>query len=129
MNKFIGVGRMVNAPVHKQTPNGVSVCTFSIAINRRMNRDVTDFINVVAWRGLADTCAKFLVKGQQVAVIGELQNRSYEDQTGTKRYITEIVADEVEFLAKPNGQATPTTPGAELFAELGEELPEEDLPF
>lgn len=133
MIKVYLVGRLTKAPEHKQTPNGISVCTFSVATNRRMNREITDFFNVVAWRGLADTCSKFLVKGQQVAVIGELQNRSYEDQTGTKRYITEIVADEVEFLAKPgaqpNGQATPTTPGAELFAELGEELPEEDLPF
>ena len=129
MIKVYLVGRLTKAPEHKQTPNGISVCTFSVATNRRMNREVTDFFNVVAWRGLADTCAKFLVKGQQVAVIGELQNRSYKDQTGAKRYVTEIVADEVEFLAKPNGQATPTTPDAELFAELGEELPEEDLPF
>ena len=70
-----------------------------------MNREVTDYFNIVAWRGLADTCARYLVKGQQVAVEGELQTRSYDGKDGVKRYVTEIVADNVEFLARPNGAA------------------------
>lgn len=142
MNKWFGIGRLTKAPEQKQTQNGVAVCTFSIAVNRRMNREQTDFFNVVAWRGLAETCAKYLSKGQQVAVIGELQTRTYEDKNGAKRSVTEVVAEEVEFLAKSNGNAqTGAQSGeepkgayemtsAEYFArQMGAELIESDLPF
>ena len=101
MNKVYMIGRLTNAPEQRQTQNGVAVCTFSMAVNRRSNREVTDYFNIVAWRGLAETCAKYLVKGQRVAICGELQTRSYDDKNGTKRYVTEIIADDVEFLDKP----------------------------
>ncbi|MBR4079191.1 MAG: single-stranded DNA-binding protein [Christensenellaceae bacterium] len=145
MNKVFLIGRLTNAPENRQTPNGVSVTTFSVAVNRRMNREVTDYFNIVAWRGLADTCARYLVKGQQVAVEGELQTRSYDGKDGVKRYVTEIVADNVEFLAKPNGAAGAAAApfpaqepmgkgrpsGADMFAqEMGDVLMEdEELPF
>ena len=101
MNKVFIVGRLTRDPEHRTTPNGISVTTFSVAVTRRMNREESDFLNVVTWRGLADNCGKYLVKGQQVAVCGELRTRSYDAKDGTKRYVTEIQTDDVEFLAKP----------------------------
>lgn len=143
MNKAFLIGRLTNAPEQRQTPSGVSVCTFGIAVNRRMNREMTDYFNIVAWRGLAETCAKYLVKGQQVAVVGEIQTRSYDDKNGVKRYVTEIVAEDIEFLAKPNNAGSsagyqPAEPmgkgkpaGADMFAqEMGDVLmDDEELPF
>ncbi|MGI6665543.1 MAG: single-stranded DNA-binding protein [Christensenellaceae bacterium] len=105
MNKVFIVGRLTRAPEARTTPNGVSVTTFNVAVTRRMNREEADFINVVTWRGLADNCAKYLVQGQQVAVAGEIRTRNYEAQDGTRRYVTEIQADDVEFLARPGGGA------------------------
>ena len=101
MNNVFLTGRLTADPEAKTTPNGVSVTTFRMAVNRRFNRDQADFFSVVTWRGLADNCAKFLTKGQMVSVNGELQNRSYDDKDGIKRYVTEIIADNVEFLSKP----------------------------
>ncbi len=147
MNKVFLIGRLTAAPELRQTPDGISVCSFSIGVNRRMKRDVSDFFNIIAWRGLGENCAKFLVKGQQVAVCGEIQTRSYDDKNGVKRYVTEIVADDIEFLAKPAGapQAqggfTPPPPpappaqqsapsGAMFASDIGEAmLEDEELPF
>lgn len=143
MNKAFLIGRLTGTPEQRQTPSGVAVCTFSIAVNRRMNREMTDYFNIVAWRGLAETCAKYLVKGQQVAVVGEIQTRSYDDKNGVKRYVTEIVAEDIEFLAKPTGTSSGTgyqqaepmgkgkPAGADMFAqEMGDVLmDDEELPF
>ena len=123
MNKCIITGNLTKAPEARVTSNGTSVTTFTVAAQRRFKRDETDYINVVTWRGLADNCAKYLVKGQKVAVCGEIQTRSYEAQDGGRRYVTEIVADDVEFLNRPGG-------AQERESELGELLTEdEDLPF
>lgn len=70
-----------------------------------MNREEADFLTIVTWRGLADNCAKYLVQGQQVAVVGEIRTRSYEAKDGSRRYVTEIQADDVEFLEKPGALA------------------------
>ena len=142
MNKVFLIGRLVDAPEVKTTPSGVSVTTFRIGVNRRMNRDVSDFFTIVTWRGLADNCGKYLVKGQQVSVIGELQTRSYDDKNGVKRYITEISADAIEFLSKPSNTLGDTLStdtdetaktGAQSAAEGFEGIPvlleDEDLPF
>ena len=140
MNKVFIIGRLTRDPEHRTTPNGISVTTFSVAVTRRMKRDEADFLNVVAWRGLADTCAKYLVKGQRVAVAGELRTRTYDAKDGSKRYVTEIQADDVEFLEKPGAggssyerQEAPAQPSmeSEIFAsEMGETLMEdEQLPF
>ena len=103
-NKVFLIGNLTRKPELSSTPNGVSVCKFSIAVSREYsNADgerETDYFNIVTWRGLADNCAKFLDKGRKVSVIGSLQNRSYEDKDGVKRTVTEIVASEVEFLSK-----------------------------
>ena len=146
MNKIFLLGRVSQPPEQRTTGSGVSVTTFTVACNRRFNRDETDFIRVVTWRALADNCAKYLVKGQQVSVIGELHIRNYDDANGQRRSITEVVADEVEFLQRPQGtssgtsysqnnaaQAVPAPPANEenLFAsEMGGVLmDEEELPF
>ena len=99
----------------------------SVAVTRRMNREQADFFNVIAWRGLADNCAKYLVKGQQIAVAGELRTRSYEANDGSKRYLTEIQADDIEFLAKP-GAASASTDSFGGMREVGYE-DEDKLPF
>ncbi len=151
MNKVFLIGRLVEAPELRQTPDGTSVATFRIGVNRRFKRDVSDFFNIVVWRGTAENCAKYLVKGQQVSVVGELQTRNYEGKDGVKRYVTEIVADDVEFLQKPGGASpqgasydnsfgTPpppnqshsqNKPSGDFFAsDLGELMIEdEELPF
>lgn len=103
MNHCILIGNVTKDPELKTTPSGVSVCAFSIAVNRPHkgadgNREV-DFFNIITWRGLAENCAKYLTKGKKAAVSGEIQNRSYEDKDGNKRYVTEIIASDVEFLS------------------------------
>lgn len=102
MNKCILIGNLTKDPEISTTTNGVSVCRFTLAVTRRFansdgERD-TDFINIVAWRALADNCHKFIKKGSKVAVVGNIQSRSYDAADGSKRYVTEIVAEEVEFL-------------------------------
>ena len=102
MNKTILIGNLTRDPELTETPNGVAVCKFSIAVSRDYadadgNRE-TDFFNIVVWRGRAENCAKYLKKGNKVAIVGKLQNRSYEDKDGVKRTVTDIIADEVEFL-------------------------------
>ena len=103
MNKWHGIGNLTKDPELYETPNGVNVAKFTIAVQRRFsNADgerVVDFINCVAWRTTAENLHKFCKKGDKIAVVGELQTRSYEAQDGTKRFVTEIVADEVEFIS------------------------------
>ncbi|MDR0840135.1 MAG: single-stranded DNA-binding protein [Christensenellaceae bacterium] len=114
MNKVILIGNLTRDPEIRATGSGTNVCSFSIAVNRRFsNKDgekQTDFFNIVAWRQLADLCGKYLAKGRKVCVIGELQNRNYEGKDGTKRYTTEVIADEVEFLT-PRGDGSERSGG------------------
>ena len=108
MNKVILVGNLTRDPELTETPNGVAVCRFSIAVSRDYaNSDgtrETDFFNITVWRGRAENCGKYLKKGNKVAVVGSLQNRSYEDKDGIKRNITDVVANEVEFLTPKSAQ-------------------------
>lgn len=131
MNKVFIIGRLTKAPELKTTPNDISVATFTVAVTRRMNREESDFLNVVVWRGLAESCAKYLVKGQQAAVCGELRTRSYDAKDGSRRYVTEILAEDVEFLAKPKGAERREEPSGMWGAE--EPAPKDDdwdnLPF
>jgi len=108
MNKVFIVGRLTRPPEARTTTQGISVTTFTVAVTRRQNREEADFLNVVTWRGLADNCARYLTQGQQVAVSGEIRTRSYEANDGSKRYVTEIQADDVEFLARPGGSSAPS---------------------
>lgn len=102
MNQFYGIGNLVRDPEVRTTNAGIKVCNFTIAINRRMKNNgeqQTDYLNIVAWRQLAELCEKYLSKGKKVAVIGSIQVRNYEDKNGVKRTSWDILADEVEFLS------------------------------
>jgi len=102
MNKVILVGNLTRDPELTETPSGVAVCRFAIAVSRDYaNADgtrETDFFNITVWRGRAENCGRYLKKGNKVAIVGSLQNRSYEDKDGIKRNVTDVVANEVEFL-------------------------------
>jgi single-strand DNA-binding protein len=104
VNKAILIGNLAGDVESRTTSNGISTCTFRVATQRRaVNKDgarEADFHTIVCWRGLAENCARYLRKGSKVAIEGQIQNRSYDAQDGTKRYVTEIVADNVEFLSK-----------------------------
>lgn len=106
MNKVILIGNLTRDPELKTTPNGTSVCTFSVAVNRTRTNAAgereADFFNIVTWQGLAENCGKYLSKGRKVGISGRLQTRTYDDKDGNKRYVTEIVADDVEFIAGRN---------------------------
>ena len=135
MQKITIIGNLTHNPETRTTPSGVSVCSFTVAVNRRFaNQDgekQTDFFRVNAWRGLADTCAKYLAKGRKVAVIGELQARLYDGKDGEKRMYLDVQADEVEFLT-PKSQAeqpeqTEQQPNAD--ANGFTDVSTDDLPF
>ena len=102
LNKAILIGRLTKDPDLRSTQSGTSVTTFTLAVERnfpnQQGEKETDFIPIVTWRGLADTCAKYLAKGRLTAVSGRMQVRTYEGKDGQKRYVTEVVADEVQFL-------------------------------
>ncbi len=100
MNKAILIGNLVADPEARTTQSGISQSTFRIAVQRRFANQQgvreADFFTVIAWRQTADFCNRFLSKGRKVAVEGSIQNRSYDAQDGSKRYVTEIIADSVE---------------------------------
>ena len=101
LNKVILGGRLTADPELKQTPQGVSVTQFSLAVNRRPAKDketLTDFITVVAWRQTAEFICKFFKKGSSICISGSVQTRSWIDQQNNKRYATEVVADEAYFV-------------------------------
>lgn len=101
MNKVILIGRLTKDPeVRYTTTNNTLVCGFTLAVNRRFAKEgeqQADFINIVAWSKLGEFCSKYFTKGQQVAVVGRLQTRNYDDKDGKKVYVTEVVAEEAHF--------------------------------
>lgn len=102
MNKVFLIGRLVRDPELRYTGSNIAVATFSIAVNRNFaganGERETDFINIVVWRKQAENCKNYITQGSQVAIDGRIQTRSYDDQNGQKRYVTEVVADNVQFL-------------------------------
>ena len=134
MNKVILIGNLTRDPDYGETQSGISFCNFSIAVNRPYNDSngerQTDFFNIKTWRGQADNCAKYLRKGSKVGVVGSLQTRTYEDNDGNKRNVTEIVANEVEFLSSANksDDSGKTTRAQRSRPEL-EPIDDGDLPF
>lgn len=109
MNRVVMVGNLVRDPELRKTQDDISVCTFTIGVSRPRDKEKSDFFTVVTWRGLADNCSRYLSKGRRVAVSGHLETRSYEDKNGVKRYVTEIMADEVEFLSSVSRDANTQT--------------------
>lgn len=132
LNKWIGIGRLTADPEQRYTQNGIAVTRFTLAVEDSFrNQDGeknASFIPIIAWRGLAETCAKYLAKGRLAAVSGRLQIRNYEAQDGSRRYATEIIAEEVQFLDYKSGQSQEQeqseTPG---FKPV--DFDDEDLPF
>ena len=117
MNKSIIIGRMTKDAEIYTTSGGIRLTRFSIAVTRDYadsNGDKqTDFFNCTAWRGLAEAIVKYVRKGDRIAIVGELQNRSYEDKAGVKRTVTEILVQEVEFLG--NKQVSEDKPGETAY--------------
>ena len=142
MNKAILIGNLTRDPESRTTPSG-AVCTiFTLAVNRRFTNAQgvreADFINIVTWRQTAELCARYLAKGRKVCVVGQIQSRSYDAQDGTKRYVTEVVADEVEFLgSREDGGMNrsrndiPMPPEPAANANIGgfTEVDDDELPF
>ena len=144
-NKVMIGGRLTADPENSQTTSGISVTKFSVAVNRRFAKDnsqqQTDFFNVTAWRATADFVSRYFKKGSSIFVIGTLQNRSWTDQNGQKRYATDIVAEEVSFVdsrseSSSSGQYVPDSYNAEPSFSGGAEAPkfeeikgDDDLPF
>lgn len=144
-NKVMIGGRLTADPENSQTTSGISVTKFSVAVNRRFAKDAsqqqTDFFNVTAWRATADFVSRYFKKGSSIFIIGTLQNRSWTDQNGQKRYATDIVAEEVSFVdsrseSSSSGQYVPDSYNAEPSFSGGADAPkfeeikgDDDLPF
>ena len=107
MNKVFLIGNLTRDPELTETPSGVAVCHFAIAVNRSYSSQdgerQTDFFNCTAWRGQAETIARYTKKGNKVAVSGSIQLRNYEDNQGVKRTAVDIVVQDVEFLTPKTG--------------------------
>ncbi len=157
MNKVILIGRLTRDPELRYTSSNIPVATFSLAVDRTFTGQngerETDFINIVVWRKQAENCKNYINQGSQVAVEGRIQTRNYEDQNGQKRYVTEVVADNVQFLdtkasreqrmnnnsnnVNPYNLGETTSPNTtndipeDPFKDFGEEIKieENDLPF
>ncbi len=132
LNCAIIMGRLTADPELRTTPNGISVTSFSVAVDRSYQKAgaerQTDFINVVAWRQTAEFVSRYFHKGSMIAIQGSIQTRNYEDKNGNKRTAVEIVADNVSFCgskaesgtgAAPVAQATPAAPAAPAFSTAG----------
>ena len=131
MNKVFLIGNLTKDPELSNTNNGIPVCKFTLAVSRRFGNTETDFLPVIVWRGQAENCGKFLKKGSKAAVAGSIQTRTYDANDGSKRYITEIVANEVQFLStKGDGEIPPVSVPQGGNARIGgSAVTDDDLPF
>ena len=155
MNKVFLIGRLTRDPELRYTGSNVPVASFSLAVNRNFTNQSgereADFINIVVWRKQAENVKNYLSQGSQVAIDGRIQTRSYDDKDGNKRYVTEVIADNVEFLgskASNNNSSSdnqgptpydfdtaPDTKGTDVdnnpFADFGSsiEISDDELPF
>ena len=147
INRTVLVGRITRDPELRYTLNGIATCSFTLAVNRPFSssegKKEADFINIVAWRKQAENVANYLRKGSLTGVDGRMQSRSYENNEGKKVFITEVVADSVQFLepkgnaasgAKPNKETQPSKDqlsSDDPFASDGKpiDISDDDLPF
>lgn len=139
MNKLTIIGNLTRDPELRTTSNGLNVCSFTVAVNRRRsansNQPEADFFRVSAWRQLGENCQRYLAKGRKVCVIGPVSVSTYTANDGTTRASLEVTADDVEFLSSRNedagfAPAAPSQPAAAAPAMNGfEEVDDEDLPF
>lgn len=127
MNNVTLIGRLTKDPELRYLPNGVATCSFTLAVDRPFLKDKereADFIPIVAWRQLAETCANYLKKGRLTAVQGRMQVRNYENNEGRRVYMTEVVANEVRFLEAPARSET-----GESKSPPPIDITDDDLPF
>ena len=141
MNKVILVGRLTKAPELRTTQSGVNVCSFTVACDRRFQKEgeerQADFINCIAWRNTADFISNYFTKGTRIALDGSIQTRSWDAEDGTKRYATEVIVDHAEFAqSKSEGNTTrnipePTFTGTNSIDSAFDDIAvsEDDLPF
>ena len=144
LNKVVLAGRLTNDPELKQTATGVSVLSFTLAVNRRYaskneqgeSQTQADFISVVAWRSTAEFIARYFRKGSAICITGSIQTRSWQDQQGQRRYATEVVADEAMFVdsrsesGASDGYQTPSfSSGGVITPSFEEHNTDDDLPF
>ena len=138
MNRVVLVGRLTKDPVLRYTPNGVAVASFTLAVNRAFTNQQgereADFINCVIWRKPAENVANFLHKGSLAGVDGRIQTRSYEGQDGKRVYVTEVLAESVQFLEPKNNQQSNNQDYRRMdedpFANSGQiDVSDDDLPF
>ncbi len=128
LNKVILMGRLTKDPELKYTPSNVAVTSFTIAVDRKYQKDgnkQVDFINIVSWRQTAEFICKYFSKGRMINVCGSLQTRTYDDKDGKKVYVTEVVADEVNFCGD-KGKQEQTPPANDGFIEVDSD---DELPF
>lgn len=126
MNKVVLLGRLTRDPEVRATQSGTGVCSFSLAVNRRFKQEGqpdADFINVTAWAKTAEFVSKYFTKGQQVAVVGRIQTRNYDDKEGKKVFVTEVVAEEVYFADSKKEQSNVTTSAGFMAVEGDIDLP------
>ena len=128
MNHVFLIGRLAAEPESRTTQSGIAQCSFRLAVPRTyknaQGEREADFVNIVAWRGTAEFCSRYLQKGMKIAVSGALQTRSYQAQDGSKRYVTEVVADSVEF-CESRRETAPEAPPQTDFQEVDDD----ELPF
>lgn len=147
LNKVLVGGRLTAEPELKQTPNGIMVLSFTVAVNRKhqpkgdagqQTQTISDFINCVAWRNNAEFIARYFHKGSSICIVGNIQTRTWTDQQNAKRYATEVVVDEVHFVDSKAGNGTqsasapsaPMPPGDTMDTPNFEVIEgDEELPF
>ena len=147
VNKAILVGNLGKDPELRYTPSGTAVCTFTLATTDRFKnkqgeqQERTEWHNIVVWAGLAEICGKYLTKGKQVYLEGRIQNRSYDDRDGNKRYISEVVVNEMQMLGRAGDQGGSggsgggggqSTTSKENYSSASQEPPfnpDDDIPF
>ena len=133
MNKQFCIGNLTKDPETRTTPNGNTVCTFTVAVNRKkVSEPQTDFFRVNAWGKLGELCGRFLNKGRKVAVVGELQARTYDNKDGKTMLSLDVVADEVEFLTpaeEPKKKAKENSDGYDHTPDEWATINSSDLPF
>jgi len=126
MNHQTIIGRLTRDPELKYLENGTAICNFSVAVNRRFNKEVTDFFNAVAWKKVGELCSEYLKKGSQVGIVGRMESRKYENRDGQKVTAWELQVDEVEFLS-PKSDKPADKPATDQWSDLGREVRLEDI--
>ena len=142
MNKAILIGRLTKNPEIRYTSNNVPCCTFTLAVSRdytnQEGQREADFINIQVWKNQAENCSRYLTKGSLIGLLGRIQTRSYDNEKGEKRYITEVLAEKIKFLdtkkdGQQSGQVSGTqsdtqAPQTDPYADMGKQVSMDDYP-